>query len=167
MQASVVPCDSDIIIVIVLLLFNSVSTCLISIHFIFNICVFEVEFYCNSATNAQILISCPRVWHCLLTKICPLVLGIKKTGCFFFFFYFRSGASCVYLIINACGLHFNSFKLIISESWIKDKGVKMFLYGLVYLFYMSSAQMNYVHAVVKHAWKRGLNFIPLTHFRML
>ena len=99
-----------------------------------------------------------------MKTICPLVLDIKKAGCFFFDL--RSGAACVYLIINACGLHFNSFKLIISESWIKDKGVKMLLYGSMSLLCMSPAQMNYVYVLVKHALKRGLNIIPLTHFQM-
>lgn len=84
----------------------------------------------------------------------------------FFFSCCRSGATCVYLIINACGLHFNSFKLIISESWIKDKGVKMLLYGLVCLYCVSPAQLNYVFAVVKHALKRRWSIIPLTHIKI-
>ena len=99
-----------------------------------------------------------------MKTVCPLVLGIKKTGCFFFFFFSlhssscRSGASCVYLIINACGLHYNSFKLIISESWIKE--LRLLLYGFgVSALYVS--KLNLVHALVEQALRKWLNIINI------
>lgn len=80
----------------------------------------------------------------------------------FFFFYYSSGATCVYLIINACGLHFNSSKLIIFKTWIKELRCPF----MVFCVCVSPALLNYVCVLVKHASKRRLKIIPLAHFKM-
>lgn len=163
MQVSAVLCDSDIIIVVVSLCFSSPSTCHINIHFMLNILLFvfqQISFLFgfsswNFAVTAQQMLKSLSSAHESGTvswkQFSPLVLGIKKARRFFLV---QIWSHLCLLIINAWGLHFNSFRLIISKSWIKDKGVKMLLYGLACLHCMSPAQLNYVFALVKHALKR-------------
>lgn len=57
---------------------------------------------------------------------------------------FRSGTSCLYIIIKACSLH---VKLIISESWMKAKGVNISFMVWYVCVYCTSSSFDYVFAL--------------------
>ena len=109
--------------------------------------LFDLEDCCRRETNVQILIICPQPWHCLMKTICPLVLSIRRL----FFSYLKSRATRVYLIINGRGRLFNSFKLIISERWVKELMCSFTVYCAVHC--MSPSQVNHVYPQVKQALK--------------